>query len=250
MLAGDYERIAQIADPQELLRVTLATQAGSPDWPNEDFAAVSPTAAVLTDGATTYPLGRDTGCAHGAAWFARALAAALLAAITAEPLPPLRDALAQAIGEVRARHERTCDLAHPKTPAATVAAVRLAGDRVEYLVLSDSAVVADRRDAEPEVITLPTRPSASSDPQAAEHAQVGAFPLAGLRGIAMLSDGATRIVARYGLCTWSQALAVARDAGPGELIRQVRAAEDTDPDGARWPRRKLRDDATALYLNF
>lgn len=233
-----------------MLRVTLATDAGSPGWPNEDFAVVAPTAAVLTDGATSYPIGGETGCAHGTAWFARALATSLLAAITADPAPPLRNALAQVIGEIRARHERTCDLAHPKTPAATVAAIRLSPDQAEYLVLSDSAVIADHKDAEPAVITLPTRPSASADPQVAAHAQAGALPLAGLRGAALLSDGTTRIIDRYGLLTWTQALAVTRDVGPGELIRQVREAEDTDPGGARWPRRKIRDDATALYLRF
>ena len=42
-------------------------------------------------------------------------------------------------------------------------------------------------------------------------------------------------------------MTVLRDHGPGGLIRQVRAAEDSDPDGARWPRSKARDNATALY---
>ena len=38
-----------------------------------------------------------------------------------------------------------------------------------------------------------------------------------------------------------------REDGPAELAGPVRAAEDADPDGARWPRSKLRDDATVLY---
>ena len=42
-------------------------------------------------------------------------------------------------------------------------------------------------------------------------------------------------------------LAVIRDDGPAELIRQVRAAEDSDPGCARWPRHKPRDDATIIY---
>ena len=42
-------------------------------------------------------------------------------------------------------------------------------------------------------------------------------------------------------------MTVLRDQGPAGLIRQVRAAEASDPDGARWPRSKARDDATALY---
>ena len=37
-------------------------------------------------------------------------------------------------------------------------------------------------------------------------------------------------------------------AGPGELIRQVRAAETADPAGIRWPRNKIHDDATAILI--
>jgi hypothetical protein len=54
----------------------LATDPGTPGWPNEDFAAVapptspSPFTAVLLDGCTTFPPGRDTGCVHGVAWSA------------------------------------------------------------------------------------------------------------------------------------------------------------------------------------
>ena len=96
--------------------------------------------------------------------------------------------------------------------------------------------------AEPLIITDSRRPSradlATSDPAAAARAPTGILPLAGLRGIALLSDGAARITDRFGLLTWADVLAVIRDAGPGELIRQVRAAEASDPDGARWPRSK------------
>ena len=70
------------------MRVTLATDPGTPGWPNEDFAAVASGAAVLLDGATTFPRGADTGCVHGVAWYARTLGTTLLAAITAEPRIP------------------------------------------------------------------------------------------------------------------------------------------------------------------
>lgn len=36
--------------------------------------------------------------------------------------------------------------------------------------------------------------------------------------------------------------------GPGELIRQVRAAGATNPAGIRWPRNKIHDDATAILI--
>ena len=46
---------------------------------------------------------------------------------------------------------------------------------------------------------------------------------------------------------WPDVLALTRDQGPGELLRQLRAAEQADPDGTRWPRRKASDDATIIY---
>ena len=125
------------------MRVALATDPGTPGWPNEDFAAVAPGAAVLLDGCTTTPRGAGTGCLHGVAWYARTLGTVFLGAITADPPVPLADALAGAIGEVRSYHEGTCDLANPSTPAATVIAVRAAQAGFETLALSDSSIVAD-----------------------------------------------------------------------------------------------------------
>jgi hypothetical protein len=229
------------------MRATLATDPGQPDWPNEDFAAVAPGAAVLLDGATTFPRGADTGCLHGVAWFARTLGTALLAAITATPPMPLPEALADAIGEVRARHEDTCDLASPTTPAATVTAVRAEPDGISYLTLSDSSIVADYADGRPPLVITDTHAAAKAAPDAALMARTGVIPRPSLRGIALLSDGATRITDHYGLIGWEGLLDVIRDQGPAELIRQVREAEATDPGGARWPRSKISDDATALW---
>ena len=229
------------------MRVTLATDPGTPGWPNEDFAAVASGAAVLLDGATTVPRGADTGCVHGVAWYARTLGTTLLAAITAEPRIPLSDALAESVGEVRGRHQGTCDLANPSTPAATVTAVRSGPDGIHYLALSDSTIAADPADGRPPVIITDTSPAASATPGAALTARTGTIPSAGLRGVALLSDGATRITDRYGLLSWPAILDVVRDQGPAELIRQVRVAENGDPGRTRWPRHKARDDATIIY---
>jgi hypothetical protein len=43
-------------------------------------------------------------------------------------------------------------------------------------------------------------------------------------------------------------LDVLAEQGPDAIIRQVRAAEASDPDGRRWPRGKRHDDASAAYL--
>ncbi len=227
--------------------VTLASDPGTPGWPNEDFSAVAPGAAVLLDGATTFPRGADTGCIHGVAWYARTLGAALLAAITAEPRIPLAAALADAIGQVRTGHERTCDLASPATPAATVTAVRDEPEGIGYLALSDSSIAADFGDGRPPLIVTDSHRAAKASPEAAQRATTGTFPREGLRGVALLSDGATRITDRYGLMSWPAVLGVIRDHGPADLICQLRAAEASDPDRARWPRSKAGDDASIIY---
>jgi hypothetical protein len=229
------------------MRVMLASDPGTPAWPNEDYACVGPGAAVLLDGATTVPRDADTGCEHGVAWYARTLGTVLLAAITAEPRLPLAWALGEAIGQVRDQHKGTCDLTHPATPAATVTAVRAEPEGIGYLALSDSSVAADFGDGRPPLILTDRHRAARASPDAAGDAATGTIPRAGLRGVALLSDGATRITDLYHLLTWPAVLEVITDHGPGELIRQVRAAEDSDPGRERWPRAKAADDATVVY---
>ena len=229
------------------MRVELATEPGTPGWPNEDFAAAAPGAAVLLDGCTTTPRGASTGCLHGVAWYARALGSVLLGQISADPAVPLPEALATAIEQVRAGHADSCDLANPLTPAATVTAVRAGPAGYQVLALADSVIIADYgKDRAPLVITDRHR-AASTNPAAAGQARTATLAGDGLQAIALLSDGATRIAEEYGLLSWPQLVSVLREEGPAELLAQVRAAEDSDPDGARWPRSKLRDDATVLY---
>src|ERR671910_135219 len=69
-----------------------------------------------------------------------------------------------------------------------------------------------------------------------------------LRRAAVLSDGATRLVDRFGLLDWAGFLDVLAEQGPDAIIAQVRAAEHSDSDGRRWPRGKRHDDASAAYL--
>ncbi|MGH3405630.1 MAG: protein phosphatase 2C domain-containing protein [Streptosporangiaceae bacterium] len=228
-------------------RVVLATAAGTPGWPNEDFCAVAPEAAVLLDGATTMPRGTPTGCRHGVAWYARTLGSTLLAALVGEPDTGLADALAAAIGDVRDRHAGTCDLDNPATPAATVTAVRAGPGGFSYLALSDSSIAADYGDGRPPQIVTDDHQPARATPAAAAKARTGTIGLAGLRGLALLSDGATRITDRYGLVGWPDLLSTIRERGPRALIAEVRAAEVADADGTRWPRTKASDDATIIW---
>ena len=89
---------------------------------------------------------------------------------------------------------------------------------------------------------------ASTDPTAAQHALTDTVARDGLQRAAVLSDGATRLVDRFGLLDWPGFLGILAEQGPGAIIEQVRAAEGSDPDGQRWPRGKCHDDASAAYL--
>ncbi|MFC4019928.1 hypothetical protein ACFOW4_18555 [Micromonospora sp. GCM10011542] len=85
---------------------------------------------------------------------------------------------------------------------------------------------------------------AKDDPRAAEEAVSGSLPLADLTGVALLSNGASRIVDPYGLTDWPGVLELLAAHGPSGVIRRVRQAEDQavgDPD-ARVP-----DDATVAH---
>ncbi|WP_327088366.1 protein phosphatase 2C domain-containing protein [Nonomuraea sp. NBC_01738] len=91
---------------------------------------------------------------------------------------------------------------------------------------------------------------ASVDPLASEQALTGTVPAATIKAAALLSDGASRLVDRFQLATWRQALDLLATAGPAELIKQVRTAEHSDLTGSRWPRGKTFDDATAVLASF
>ena len=91
---------------------------------------------------------------------------------------------------------------------------------------------------------------ASTDPTAAQHALTDTAPRDGLQRAAVLSDGATRLVDRFGLVDWPRFLDVLAEQGPDAIIQQVRAAEHSDPDGRRWPRGKRHDDASAAFCRL
>jgi hypothetical protein len=91
---------------------------------------------------------------------------------------------------------------------------------------------------------------ASSTPDAAYYALTGTVPRLELRRAALLSDGATRLVDRFGVMAWPGLFDVLDREGPYSLILQTREAESSDPEGLRWPRSKRHDDATAVLCQF
>ncbi|MCO5997406.1 hypothetical protein [Actinoallomurus rhizosphaericola] len=228
------------------MRVTWATEQGSPARPNEDFVATALGAAVVLDGMS---IDRDkTGCVHGRPWYVGQLATRLLAGLLDHALSPAA-ALAQAITETAAAHGGHCDLSHPWTPATTVVALRVRDQAADYLVLSDSTLLLDQ-DGRVTALTAAGSGFAAADPRVAGRALTGSVPLPELRRAALLTDGATRLADAFGLADWPQTMTTLAGPGPAALIEQVREAERSDPDGRRWPRHKRHDDATVAYCEF
>ncbi|HEX3778556.1 MAG TPA: hypothetical protein VHX38_02735 [Pseudonocardiaceae bacterium] len=262
---------------------TGVTDAGQPGNPNEDWVSVTSDLVVVLDGATVRT---DTGCLHGVAWYTRHLGMAILAAASDHTLP-LRSMLAAAIDHVAGLHPE-CDLAHPGTPSAAVAIVRIDVDAVRYAVLGDATVVLEstagiatvsddrisrtaaleraavdkhpigspeKRDAMVAMkhaeLAARNKPDgywiAAADPAAAAHALEGEVPLEEVRRMAVMTDGAARIVDMFHLGDWLHVLDLLGHRGPGALIHRVRKAEADDPDGEFYRRNKTSDDATVVY---
>jgi hypothetical protein len=124
------------------MQVALASRRSPDATTNEDFIAATASVVVVIDGASVPP-GLATGCVHGTSWFARRLGVQVLALLTAETDQSVADSLAQAIADVAALHDHTCDLSHPGSPSATVAILREQPQTVEYLVLGDTTILLE-----------------------------------------------------------------------------------------------------------
>jgi hypothetical protein len=91
---------------------------------------------------------------------------------------------------------------------------------------------------------------AAADPNAAQHAHTNTYPRSAVRRASALSDGATRPVDQMRCYDWSTYLDLLDKLGPAGLIEHVRTIESADPDGARFPRTKRHDDATAAQFQL
>jgi len=253
------------------VRVNMATSAGRIGRANEDFVGAVPGAVVVLDGAGIP--GSSSICSHGVAWYTHRLGGALLGGLSRDVSGGLAAILGVAISEIADDHRGTCDLAHPNSPQATVAIVRAGAAGLEYLLLADSFLVvgpevltdgrevAARRECSAplagvaqgtpeyervldlcraEMRARRNQPGgywiAKDDPRAASEAVIGSRPVADL---ALLSNGASRIVDPYALTDWPGVMDLLRAGGPGEIIRRVREAEAQTTAAP--------DDATVAY---
>ncbi|MFI0237450.1 protein phosphatase 2C domain-containing protein [Streptomyces sp. NPDC016845] len=262
------------------MRIELATEPGTQDRPNEDYASVAVPASgqggtlVVLDGVTP-PTG-DDGCLHSVHWFTARLGGAL-AELSASRLDmTLRDILAEALARTADAHRATCDLSHPRTPQATVVLARWDAERVAYLVLSDSALLVeapdgtvtalldDRLDRVPRAnlvsdavadATVRNKEggffTAAADPTVATRAVTGTLPRPEVRALAAMTDGVTRWVEKFEAGDWPDLFALIRKEGAEATVARVRALEDADAESRTYLRRgKLHDDATLVHAEL
>lgn len=254
--------------------------------PNEDARYARDGVAVVVDGAGL-PKSLRTGCHHSVAWYADRLAVAFGTALQDRNVS-MREALSRAITQVANSHDG-CEL-DLGSPSATVAAWRLHPRLLEYLVLCDASVllvtdtgVVEVTDDRLGVLTAQsldrldsgsTQPSTPeilaarrnvlelnrnvaggfwcchTDPAAADQAITGRRRLRDLRGVVIASDGATRGYQTLDVHTVDHFALEAVSGRGGQLINDIRTAEDGQQQRLEEQASKVHDDATLLALDL
>ncbi|TQJ03404.1 hypothetical protein FB471_3160 [Amycolatopsis cihanbeyliensis] len=233
--------------------------------PSEDHVVVLDNAVLLLDGATSPSPRLPSG-----GWYAGLLTERLAHDLRADPDVKLGELLATAITEVATAHE----LRPGHAPSSTVTILRWRADTVDALVLADSPVVAFGPEG-PQVLSddrittlrgegrLRTGTDvralrnaeggfwvAEADPAAARQARRASWPRDRLEAALLATDGVAVGVDDYHLFDWPGMLALARARGPRAVLDEVRAAEEADPQGYRWPRAKRHDDQALVLVEF
>lgn len=262
------------------MRTELVSEPGDANRPNEDFASVALPASglggvlVALDGVT--PPRDGTGCLHSVPWFTARLGGALTELAVSLTDVPLTEVLARAIARTARTHREGCDLSHPRTPQATVVTARWSASTVEYLVLSDSALLVEAPDGvvtpvlDDRLARIPRAAlttdalidadlrnkeggffTAAADPSVAERAVTGSLDRAQVRALAALTDGAARWVERFEEGNWTDCFTFVRKQGAQALVDRVRHLERADAETRTYLRRsKTHDDATVVYAEL
>jgi len=88
------------------------------------------------------------------------------------------------------------------------------------------------------------------DPNCADHAKEARVPIAPDTPVLLASDGFLALASDYERYTPEVLLAAAQTRGLAALGEELRAVENADPEGLKYPRFKRSDDATALLLRL
>jgi len=92
---------------------------------------------------------------------------------------------------------------------------------------------------------------AEADPDAAHEARRATWPRETVRRVLLASDGVACGVDDYRIFPdWAAVFALVADKGAHAVLDAVRAAEEADPHGSRWPRPKQHDDQALAVVSF
>jgi hypothetical protein len=188
--------------------------------------------------------------------------------LATEPELELGEVLRESIVRTCVGHADTCDLTNRDSPSSTSVMARVRNGRFEYCVLGDSGVVIQHLDGTVAAIVddrtsyLPsyTREDvsrlrnsdegfwiASIKPEAADRALVGSVPVDGVRRVALVTDGATRLIERY-TWSWEKLLDRLEEDGPEAIIEEVRREDAQVPKGVHRGKYPHDDISILLWL--
>jgi hypothetical protein len=253
--------------------------------PSEDVVVVLPEAVLLLDGATSVDPDLPSG-----GWYASRLAGELAGRLAGYPDTDLADLLAAAIRTVARDHALTPGKSPSSTVAllrwtdTAIEGLVLADSPIVAFTESGPAVLTDNRLAamprgagyrdrlsagagydETHLVALRNAVEkmsahrnveggfwvAEADPDAAHYAERTTWRRDQVTTVLMASDGVSCGVDSYGVFPdWSAVRDLVTESGPEAVLDRVRAAEQQDLDGARWPRAKPHDDQALVVVNF
>ncbi|MFL6143607.1 MAG: hypothetical protein ACJ72N_17315 [Labedaea sp.] len=269
-------------------RVEVAEEAGvgldGAARPSEDVVVVRPDAVIVLDGATTLRPELPSG-----GWYARRLAETIAARLDrATPLTDVLAAAIEALAAEAALvpgAAPSSTVAMLRWTGETVDALVLGDSPVVAFGTGGTRVLADERLGSvprrsggyrdrlrtgagygPEHVLalrgsgaamdgLRNRPGgfwvAEADPAAAHQARTASWPLSTVDQVLLATDGVSCGVDDYLVFDgWPAVLDLVATSGVGAVLAAVRAAEQTDPDGKRWPRPKPHDDQALVLVDF
>lgn len=271
------------ATPARVARVRAAERAAG-DRPSQDRVVVLTRAVAVLDGASTPdPSEHDGGWYAGqlatelgrrleddTVDLATVLADAIAAVATGHRLAP-GESPSSTVTVLRWTDERVDGLVLGDSPLVTVHVdgrlEEVVDDRLAYVAPRQRVAYHDRlaagggyddthrrllRELVGEQRRHRNRPDgywiAEADAGAAGHAIVRSWPAAAVTAALLATDGVSRGIGGYALPDWRSAYDLATNAGPQALLDAVRAPEEEDPDGRRWPRSKRHDDQALVVV--
>jgi hypothetical protein len=261
------------------MRISMATSQGNPRGDNEDFVAAVPSAVVLLDGAGISGIEDICrhGVAWYTHRLGSALIARLSRDDGRDLRDILSSAIEEVTDDHRDTCDVT-DPSSPSATVAMLRVneetaeylvlsdsflVLENKDNTTRVITDDREVTIRQRFTAPMLATVKDTPEyeqarakaitgfratrnqpggfwvAKNDPAASQEAVVGSAPAADLVSATLLSNGASRIVDRFGLADWRGVVWMLGNGGPMDVIKKVREAEANG--------RQEADDATIAY---